>query len=829
MKQIKQDLMNQKQALAVKIFTSYCFLMVFIICYVGIQILFWQSSAFRLIPSSSALLIAIFCLHLSKKKQIDIAMFVFHFGILLSIILTSYFQPEFTVYSYIFTVIPLMITSFLQSLKATVTIALVQIGSLILACFFHPDLPENIASVIFYIIILSILVTLSQKQRQSELKSLDKALELLEKSEETLRLSITAIGDGSWDWDLRTGKIYISEHWCKFLGCSKVDLIGQREIWRERVHPDDIDELQRKIQAHLLGETKQFSCKYRLLHNLGHYSWLLAKGKVVQWDESGNPLRLVGSVTDITEDMAQQINLMESERNLKEAQAIGNIGSWYFDLIKHEIQVTDQIQRIYGGDISQDTHAGTHYMNNVHPDDQDIVDYHVGECIKTGKPYNYVYRIIRPDDKLVYIRINGRGIQDKQGNVIALQGTCQDVSSTILQQQELQLAMEKANQAVEAKARFLANMSHEIRTPLNGLLGYAELLSESPLNAQQSQYLEIMKNAGQHLLGVVNDILDYSKVESGKIQIEENDFSLAEKLKSIIAIYHPQANAKGLNLFAEISSGLPEVVRSDEFRFAQIVTNLLSNAIKFTEKGQVFIHVSLKEKLPKHYIFQFEVSDTGIGISSADQSKLFQSFSQVDSSISRKYGGTGLGLVIAKKLSRLLGGELWFSSEAGIGSRFYFSIRTPITQTASDPLTPSLTNRPRKRKTRLNNFRILIVEDNPINQELAKSFLRKLGYQADVANNGIESIRAQEHAPYQLMFMDMQMPEMDGVQATKILRQRWSSEQLKIVAMTANAMESDRDICLAAGMDGFISKPFSKLDIAQVIYEVNKEYLQASN
>ncbi len=402
-----------------------------------------------------------------------------------------------------------------------------------------------------------------------------------------------------------------------------------------------------------------------------------------------------------------------------------------------------------------------------------------------------------------------------------LQALADELEQKVLQRtQELQIALEKAEAATQAKSEFLAMMSHEIRTPMNGIIGMSQLLEMTAQSKEQKEYLSAIRSSGDALLLLINDILDFSKIEAGKLDLENRPFHLHKELDSIFKLYRPLVEKNQLQFFYTINPTLPPYVQGDSLRLRQILSNLISNAIKFTQQGSISVSIDYETLVVGEITLRVNVQDTGIGIPQNRIDRLFLAFSQVDSSTTRQFGGTGLGLVISERLAQAMGGGVSVQSVLNQGSCFSFTIRL---QTLSEIISdiPKPSEHTESTHTHQQQPHILVVDDSHINRRVALRLLEKLGIQAEIATTGREAIEKVKQQHFDIIFMDIQMPDMDGLQATEAIRALPLIHQPYIVALTANAFETDRQRSLAVGMNDFLSKPFLFEDLKEKLTQFN--------
>ncbi len=469
--------------------------------------------------------------------------------------------------------------------------------------------------------------------------------------------------------------------------------------------------------------------------------------------------------------------------------------------------------------------TGKPFISLSHPDDvaRAIANVHQATLGETTPPFELRILTRSGDDRDCEFVITPHFEGERVAMIL---GIARDITDRKRAEMNLRAAKEAAEAANEAKSEFLANMSHEIRTPLNGLIGMTGLLFETALDDQQQDYVETLRASGETLLALINDILDFSKIESGRLELENQPFDLRRCVVDTIDLVAADAAEKGLEIRHEIDGTCPEVVVGDVTRVRQVLANLVSNSVKFTASGEVVVTVTARRAAPEGWEIRFRVHDTGVGIAPDRVDRIFESFSQADASTTRRYGGTGLGLSISKHLTEMMGGHIWVESRLEEGSTFYFTVQVRhADETALEEGERRAEPRRRRVQRVINRnlarqlpLRILVADDNVINQKVACLLLQNLGYRADTAADGLEVLEALKRQPYDVVLMDVQMPELDGLEATRRICREWGpGERPRIIAVTAGAMPGDREKCFAAGMDDYVPKPVQALELQEAL------------
>ncbi len=604
---------------------------------------------------------------------------------------------------------------------------------------------------------------------------------------------------------------FINESVTPFIGYTPSELTGKH--FTSLVHPDFRREA---IRFYL----KQFS------ENINHTYFefkIIDKNTVVKWigqnvkikkDPQGNSAGFLAVSRDITERKNLEIDLQLKNERLEEAMQIAKFGYFEHDLTTNKITRSKELFEIFEIDNAAFFLDKESYLNFLMPDSVAEFAKHLEKLTVLKKQSSIEYQIKTLKGNLKHIFTNARPILDKQGNVILVRGTTQDITDRKYVESELRKAKELSEQSVKIKDRFLANMTHEIRTPMNAILGFSGILNESPLNTKQKEWLKTIISSGESLLVLLNDLLDFSKIGAGMIQIENLPVSLDQELESILKLNEIKPGEKNIELRFEIEGTLPELVFSDPFRLRQILTNLISNAVKFTNKGFVKLATTILNETETDIAIEFRVIDSGIGISEEQSKYIFDRFTQASSETTRIYGGSGLGLSIVKELTLLLNGKIELFSRLNAGSEFILTLpfkkctRQQIEEYKKQSQKEDLDD-----NLRLDRLDVLLVEDNRINQQFVVALMDDFGFTTVLANNGKEAVQKMKDRTFDIVLMDMQMPIMDGVEATRVIRN--SKDTTPIIALTANAMINERDKCFEAGMDDYATKPIITSELYQ--------------
>ena len=764
----------------------------------------------------------------------------------------------------------------------------------------------------------------------------------LHSATESLNIAQTAAGVATFDFDFRRNTRICSDNFRELLGIPPAISLEDLNRTLSRVHPDDFARV-RSAPLETTPASPYYRCEYRVLLDSGVERWLGEKAKVVR-APSGEVERITGALIDISDLKRTKAALGSVEIRLERALRGTQDGLWEIDLLTNVSWYGLRFGELLGYSVEELGSSHEQFANLIHPEDRERVALALDNHLEHRAVYDLEFRVRHKAGHYEWMRARGQAERAADGTPLRLAGAMQLVTDRKLAEQASLDAKLTAEAANRAKSSFLANLSHEIRTPMNGVLGMSQILAETSLDSTQREYLDIIRGSAKALLSLINGVLDLSKIEADRLELENVEFDLVHMIYETVAATALQTAAKGIELIVTLETEVPVLVRADPVRLRQVVLNLLGNAVKFTHEGHISIRVANRAAANARASLTIEVTDTGIGIPADRIDRLFKSFSQVDSSTTRHYGGTGLGLSIVKRLAELMGGEVGVRSEVGRGSTFWVRIEVDVVQeqptrqplglgrkilivddipaardslvsklglyqydtiavggvdealerlarepfdlvladelmpirggldllkalrtdarhahlpfilmslfgaehdtaereyhpdaiglkpiravllanlvdqvlTGKTPHAPSIkTSQQALPKFRGN--KILLVEDNPVNQRVAQRILQNLAAEVTIANNGAEALERIADANFDAVLMDCQMPVMDGFTATRRIRELELSsgaKRLPIIALTANVMSEDREKCLAAGMDAHLGKP---IEPAQVI------------
>lgn len=760
---------------------------------------------------------------------------------------------------------------------------------------------------------------------------------------------------GTWEWNVQSGETIFNQRWAQIVGYTLEELEPiSIETWTRLAHLEDLKKSEELLKMHFRGEIAYYEFESRIKHKCGEWVWVLDRGKVISWDELGNPLMMMGTHQDISDAKDLEEGLKESEekykslvenipgityrcrydnewtmifisKNIKDisgyesGELIGNhiiafneliyfedqnlvknsiqkaiddnsrweieyrikhrdesiryvyesgraivdssgeveyldgfileisdkkryqkeleetkrrlettikaskIGLWEFDMVKDSIYWNRSSFNMLGyedGEFELDYQT---WISLIHPDDREKIDRDLKSQIENRSSFIIEFRFKHKDGSWFWIDGRGEVVEyGVDGAPTKMSGIHIDKNLQKRQEEELLKQKEIAEVANMAKSQFLANMSHEIRTPLNAVIGFSEILSRTNLNEKQKNLTSKIESSSKILLGIISDILDSSKIEAGKLEFEIKELSFEELISKLRDLFAQSATKKGVELYFDIDKEIPKVVLGDELRISQVLANLLSNAIKFTQKGRVVFKLENLQKSNKSALIGFSIEDSGIGMSGDVLSSLFQPFVQADSSTTRKYGGTGLGLDISQKIVKALGGEIRATSKEGVGSKFYFELNFDVVSWDKIEIKTK-----EEHSYSLLGLRVLLVEDNEVNVEVLSMILKSDGARVDVANNGKEGVLKLSNGTYDVILMDIQMPIMSGYEATKAIRD--SGNKIPIIALSANVMKEDIQRAYECGVDDYLTKPINRDELYKKIAKLCNLEIQTKN
>ena len=647
--------------------------------------------------------------------------------------------------------------------------------------------------------------------------------ESLIRSEDRLRDVIEGAQVGTWTWDFDAVGQVVNDVWAAMLGYDLADLQPVTyQTWDALLHPDDAADVMAQIDGCIAGRSEAYEAEYRMRHRDGHYIWVLDRGRVVRRHPDGSPKLMAGIQIEISEQKSREAALMRAKRELEDALAqrasaeqrfadvVAVAEGWFWemgpDLRFSFITHPEWFERI---GIPAQTLIGRTREEWLerYPDSRASADWEIVlSAQRERRPFrDFVYRAPQaPDGEERWFRISGTPVWGAGGTFLGYRGAGADVT-------QLYLSKARAEEASRTKSMFLANMSHEIRTPLNGVLGMAEVLDSALVDPEHRRMIGTIRRSGEALLNILNDILDMSKIEAGKLELETVAFSPAEIAERVEDLHELRAEEKGLDFEVMIGSGAEVPRMGDPFRVQQVLHNLVSNAIKFTDQGSVRVKISGRAGSP----LVLEVRDTGIGMTPEQIARLHEEFTQADSSVTRRFGGTGLGMAITRNLVMRMGGEIAVQSAPDAGTAIRVTL--PLPEAASTPLPAAPVQ---AASGGLEGLRILAADDNGTNRAVLDLMLTRSGAKVTTVSDGLQAV--QEWAPgrFDAVLLDIAMPVMDGKAALQEIRAREAAAGLArvpIIAVTANAMSHQIVEYLLWGFDSCVSKPITMGDLTKAI------------
>mgnify|MGYP000405330450 CR=1 FL=1 len=584
------------------------------------------------------------------------------------------------------------------------------------------------------------------------------------------------------------------------LGYSEIELIGSN--FSKLIRSDYLERVTQFYFKQLNNQIESTSIEFPVVTKKGREMWLNQIGTLTF--KNGEPFEFVVLARDTT-----KLKLIRDALKLSEEKYRGIIENLELGIM--EVDVNDKIVKAYPQFCKLTGYSEEELIgkspNKLLVGSKAVKEMKLqNELREEGESGVYEVPIRRKDGTIAWVVISGAPFYDVHGKVAGTVGLHLDISKSKQTEYHLRKSKQKTEKLYKEKELFMANMSHEIRTPMNAIIGMAELLEQSKINVKQEKYVSAIRSSSKNLLVLINDLLDFSKIESGKLMLEIIPFNLKELIVKTKELLGPKADENGVHVIYDIEGKLSGNLMGDPTRLGQVLINLVGNAVKFTTNGNVYISVTQVKRVENMQSVRFEIRDEGIGISESERDNLFENFTQANQSTARMYGGTGLGLAISQKIVALMGGELGVTSKIDNGSTFYFTLELEATGALE------IESNGHNIQSNFKKSKILVVEDNSVNVLIAKTILENWNCVVDVAQNGVEAIEKLSVNTYSLVLMDMRMPVMGGMEATRIIRNKLHLD-LPVIALTGNAIKGDQEKCLKAGMNDYLSKPFEQIDL----------------
>lgn len=654
-----------------------------------------------------------------------------------------------------------------------------------------------------------------------EIADRNRAEEEAKRLSQRLSMAMEIAEIGMWEYDLSAGILRVGESLVRALGYGPREMEAPLTFWEERIHPDDRAEHDAARSAHFLGETDRYEATFRMRDAGGEWRWFHSIGRVGKRDASATPVSIVGTFQNVTAIKQAELARALSEERFRDL--VENIREiFWISEPNHTMPYVsphfEQTFRMESEELAKDSRA---FLKRVHPEDRPCVEAAIERLWTNQKEYDEKYRIVLPDGEIRWIHAQAFPVYGEDGSIIRVVGVADDVTAMETLNRKLKQAKDAAEQASRAKSNFIANMSHEIRTPLTGMLALLQLLAHTELDAEQQEFVALAKSSGASLLEIINDVLDISRIEAGRVNLAHAEFSLRELTESVVSLFQPLVRQRGVDLRSRFDDAVPTRLIGDSGRIKQILFNLIGNAVKFTRTGHVTISATQGRRYDggRHTVV-LEICDTGPGIPEDKLSAIFESFTQIVEPADAKNVGTGLGLAIVKNLTDLMGGAVEVESTVGAGSTF--RVRLPL-ESVPETAASRGSGAP-ARGSGGGPLRTLVAEDDPVNQKALRRMLEILGHKPICASSGTEALDLLQHQDVDVLLLDIRMPGLNGCEVAERIRHGALGDDLcdlPIIAVTASAMQEEQKRILSTGVNEFLTKPFTLEELRTVLERVS--------